>query len=164
MYHYLNTKCGLFFIAFSPSYLYSIHILFPFSCSATILFPIHSLLCSVFLYAFIISPCPCISKILFTWGEEKFFLAFFSWLSIIFNSLRLSPFFLSIIWFFPFPLSAVQSSSLFQNFWFSVLPLTTYFAAASIHWLHVLLPLSNEMFGFFQTSMSLYFLSKAQIT
>lgn len=96
MYHYLNTKHGLFFIAFSPSYLYSIHILFPFS-SATILFPIHSLLCSVFPYVFIISPCPCISKILFILGEEKFFLAFFFWFSIILNSLRLSPFLLSII-------------------------------------------------------------------
>lgn len=81
MYHYLNTKCGLFFIAFSPSYLYSIHILFPFSCSATVVFPIHSLLCSVFPYVFIISPCPCISKILFIFGEEKFFLAFFSGLA-----------------------------------------------------------------------------------
>lgn len=76
MYHYLNTKCGLFFIALAPSYLCSIHISFSFYCAGSLLFPSHSF-CSVFLYAFIISHCPCISQSLFIWVKKSYFQSFY---------------------------------------------------------------------------------------
>lgn len=147
MYHYLNTKCGLFFIALAPSYLCSIHISFSFYCAGSLLFPSHSF-CSVFLYAFIISQCPCISQSLFIWVKKSYFQSFY--FLVLHNSqfpLLVSFFPPSITWFSPFHIFATWSSSLFQNSWFSVLPPTTYIASSSNNWFFCLLPM--ECVGFF---------------
>lgn len=95
-----------------------------------LLFCLHSLshfflLCSIFLHVFTISHCPCISQLLFNQGRKVLFSHIFGF-SIILTSLRSPPLFLGNIWFSPLCLSAVWSSSLFQNSWFSALPPTSY--------------------------------------
>lgn len=66
-----------FFIALAASYLYSIRISFSFYCAASVLSLSYSFLYSVFLYAFIISLCPWISKSLFIWGKKSPFQPFY---------------------------------------------------------------------------------------
>lgn len=93
--------------------------------------------------------------------KKFFFLS--SWYRIILYSLRLSPSFHDIIWFFLFHISIVQNFSLFQNSCFPVLPPTNY-SAISVHRLCVhLTPLLLKCV-FFQNTMSLLISTKPQIT
>lgn len=148
-----------FFIALALFYLYSIRISFSFYCAASVLSPSYSFLCSVFLYAFIISLCPWIYKSLFIWESKVLFNLFIFCFCIILNSLCLSPFFPpSITWFSLLHIFENWSTSLFQNSWFSVLSPTTYVASSSNNWLNVLLPPANRMYvGFFQNCEILKF-------